>query len=216
MRLDDDLLDTGVTGDDRDHWLAVFVAMFSHTAFERQTKTGPSFHDTARRDAALYEERVAASLSDLVFKRLYPELGKAVAAAAPANPEREEVRQATLILLYRLLFVLYAEDRGLLPVKDTRFDDYALRDKRLEVGKRKDNNDTFSSVAENLWGHFKNLSKMIDKGDASVGLPPYNGGLFSTDQTPLLNAIGLGDDVMAEAIDILSFEKQEGKRRYTN
>ncbi|CAN0596417.1 unnamed protein product, partial [Laminaria digitata] len=115
-----------------------------------------------------------------------------------------------------LLFVLYAEDRGLLPIKDARFDDYALREKRLDVGKRKDANDTFSSVAENLWGHFKNLSKMIDKGDASVGLPPYNGGLFSTDQTPLLNAIGLGDDVMAEAIDILSFEKPDGQRRYIN
>jgi len=216
LRLDDDRLDTSVTDQDRDHWLAVFVTMFSRTAFERQTKTGPSFHDTARRDAALYEERVAASLSDLVFKRLYPELGKAVAAAAPADTELEEVRQATLILLYRLLFVLYAEDRGLLPVKDARFDDYALRDKRLDVGSRKDDGDTFSSVAENLWGHFKNLSKMIDKGDASVGLPPYNGGLFSTDQTPLLNAIGLGDDVMADALDILSWEQKDGQRRYIN
>ena len=151
-----------------------------------------------------------------MFKRLYPELGKAVAAAAPADTDLEEVREATLMLLYRLLFVLYAEDRGLLPVKDKRFDDYALREKRWEVKKRKDDNDTFSSMSENLWGHFKNLSKMIDKGDASVGLPPYNGGLFSEDQTPLLKSIGLGDDVMAEAIDILSFEKPEGKRRYIN
>ena len=216
MGLDDDSLDTGVTDEDRDHWLAVFVAMFSRTAFERESTTAPSFHDTARRDAALYEERVAASLSDLVFQRLYPELGKAIAAAAPADTDLEEVREATMILLYRLLFILYAEDRGLLPIKDTRFDDYALRDRRLDVGRRKDANDTFSSVAENLWGHFKNLSKMIDKGDASVGLPPYNGGLFSEDQTPLLKSIGLGDDVMAEAIDILSFEKPEGKRRYIN
>lgn len=216
MGLDDDLLDTGVTDEERGHWLAVFVAMFSRTAFERESTTAPSFHDRARREAALYEERVAASLSDLVFKRLYPELGKAIAAAAPADTDLEEVREATLILLYRLLFILYAEDRGLLPIKDTRFDDYALRDKRLDVGRRKDANDTFSSVAENLWGHFKNLSKMIDKGDASVGLPPYNGGLFNEDQTPLLKTIGLGDDVMADAIDILSFEKPDGKRRYIN
>ena len=216
MGLEDDLLDTGVTDEERNQWLAVFVAMFSRTAFERESATAQSFHDRARREAALYEERVAASLSDLVFKRLYPELGKAVAAAAPADTDLEEVREATLILLYRLLFVLYAEDRGLLPVKDKRFDDYALREKRWEVKKRKDDNDTFSSMSENLWGHFKNLSKMIDKGDASVGLPPYNGGLFNEDQTPLLKTIGLGDDVMAEAIDILSFEKPDGKRRYIN
>jgi hypothetical protein len=216
MGLNPDLLDTGITPQERDHWLAVFVAMFSRTAFERASENAPSFHDTARKDAALYEERVAASLSDLVFKRLYPNLGKAIASAAPADTPLEDVRQATMILLYRLLFVLYAEDRGLLPVKDTRFDDYALRVARLDVGKRKDGGDTFSSVARNYWNRIADLSEMIDKGDASVGLPPYNGGLFNAEQTPLLTAIRLGDDVMAEAIDILSFEQRGGQRHYIN
>lgn len=216
MRLDSDLLDTGISDEERDHWLGVFVAMFSRTAFARASEKAPSFHDTARRDAALYEERVAASLSDLVFKRLYPTLGKAVAASAPADTELEQVRQATLILLYRLLFVLYAEDRGLLPVKDTRFDDYALRKTRLDVGERKNAGDVFSSVATTIWGKFADLAEMIDKGDPSVGLPPYNGGLFNGEQTPLLKTIRLGDDVMAEAIDILSFEQRGGERRYIN
>ncbi|BCA59297.1 Eco57I restriction-modification methylase domain-containing protein [Sphingomonas sp. HMP6] len=216
MRLDGDLLDTGVTDGERDHWLAVFVAMFSRTAFERASAKAPSFHDTARREAAFYEERVAKSLSDLVFTRLYPALGKAVARAAPAATDLDDVRQATLILLYRLLFVLYAEDRGLLPVRDKRFDDYALRDRRLEIGRRKDEGDVFSSVAKNIWNHFANLAEMIDLGDASVGLPPYNGGLFNAEKTPLLKAIALGDDVMAEAIDILSFEQHGGRRRYIN
>jgi hypothetical protein len=216
LGLHDDLLDTGITATDRDHWLAVFVAMFGRTAFERQTDTSPSFHDTARRDAAFYEERVAKSLSDLVFTRLYPDLGKAVATAAPSETNLDEIRQATLILLYRLLFVLYAEDRGLLPVKDPRYDDYALRVSRLDVGKRKDAGDTFSSVAKTIWNRFSDLAEMIDKGDPSVGLPPYNGGLFNAENTPLLKAIGLGDAVMADALDILSFEQRDGERRYIN
>jgi hypothetical protein len=216
MRLDGDLLDTGISDEERDHWLGVFVAMFARTAFARASEKAPSFHDTARRDAALYEERVAASLSDLVFKRLYPTLGKAVAASAPADTELEQVREATLILLYRLLFVLYAEDRGLLPVKDSRFDDYALRNTRLDIGRRKDAGDIFSSVAKTIWSKFADLAEMIDKGDPSVGLPPYNGGLFNGEQTPLLKTIRLGDDVMAEAIDILSFEQRGGERRYIN
>lgn len=216
MGLDGDLLDTGITGEERNHWLAVFVAMFSRTAFERVSASAPSFHDTARSEAAYYEERVAKNLSELVFNRLYPALGKAVANAAPADTGLDDVRQATLILLYRLLFVLYAEDRGLLPVKDSRFDDYALRKSRLDVGKRKDAGDAFSSVAKTIWGRFADLAEMIDKGDPSVGLPPYNGGLFNSEQTPLLKTIALGDDVMAEAIDILSFEQQGGQRRYIN
>jgi hypothetical protein len=216
LSLDPDLLDTGVTDADRDHWLAVFVAMFSRTAFERASDTAPSFHDSARRDAAFYEERVAKSLSEKVFGTLYPSLGKAVAAAAPADTPLDDVRQATLILLYRLLFVLYAEDRGLLPVKDRRFDDYALRIARIDVGQRKDEGDAFSAVARNYWNRFADLATMIDKGDPSVGLPPYNGGLFNADATPLLASIALPDAVMAEAIDILSFEQAGGRRRYIN
>jgi hypothetical protein len=216
MGMDSDLLDTGITDADRDHWLAVFAAMFSRGAFERATDKAPSFHDTARAEAAFYEERVAKNLSVLVFNRLYPALGKAVANAAPADTALDHIRQATLILLYRLLFVLYAEDRGLLPVKDKRFDDYALRVARLDVGKRKDAGDTFSTVAKTIWNRFADLAEMIDKGDPSVGLPPYNGGLFNGENTPLLKTIALGDAVMAEALDILSFEQQGGLRRYIN
>lgn len=216
LSLDPDLLDSGVTDAERDHWLAVFVAMFSRAAFERASDTAPSFHDSARLDAAFYEERVAKSLSDKVFGTLYPSLGKAVAAAASADTPLDDVRQATLILLYRLLFVLYAEDRGLLPVRDRRFDDYALRIARLDVGQRKDAGDAFSAVARNYWNRFADLATMIDKGDPSVGLPPYNGGLFNADATPLLASIALPDAVMAEAIDILSFEQAGGRRRYIN
>jgi hypothetical protein len=212
----DALLDSAVSEAERNHWLAVFVAMFSRTAFERATTTSPSFHDSARRDAALYEERVASNLSDLVFDRLYPALGRAVAQAAPAGTDLDEIRQATLILLYRLLFILYAEDRSLLPVSDRRFDDYALRKARLDVGERKDAGDSFSAVAKTIWNRFADLSEMIDKGDESVGLPPYNGGLFNAERTPLLKAIALGDAVMADALDILSFEQRGGRRRYIN
>lgn len=216
LGLNGDLLDTGITEADRDHWLRVFAVMFSRAAFERAAADAPSFHDRARREAAFYEERVAKSLSDKVFATLYPSLGKAIAKASPAETSLDEIRQATLILLYRLLFILYAEDRGLLPVRDPRFDDYAMRKARLDVGKRKDEGDTFSSVAKTIWHRFADLAEMIDKGDASVGLPPYNGGLFSGTQTPLLKAIGLGDDIMAQALDILSFELRDGRRRYIN
>ncbi|MEO1488010.1 MAG: restriction endonuclease [Pseudomonadota bacterium] len=215
LGLDDDLLDTGISEDDRDYWLRVFGTLFHRSAFEREAADSPSFLERARKDAAFYEERVAKSLSDLVFDRLYPGLGKAVAKAAPDDTSLDHIRQATLILLYRLLFILYAEDRGLLPIKDTRYDDYALRIARLDVGKRKDDNDTFSSVARHIWARFSSLSEMIDKGDPSVGLPPYNGGLFSESQ-PLLHSIRLGDDVMADALDILSFEERDGRRRYIN
>lgn len=39
----------------------------------------------------------------------------------------QDVREQSLVLLYWLLFLLYAEDRDLLPVRDSRYEDYGLR-----------------------------------------------------------------------------------------
>ena len=199
----------------RDHWLRVFAIMFGREAFLRDGADQLSFHDRARAEAAFYEERVAASLSKLVFDVVFPSLATSIADAAPDAP-LTDVRDAALVLLYRLLFLLYAEDRDLLPVSDPRYDDYALRPMRLDVGKRLTSGDAFSTSAARIWSHVSELSRIIDKGDASVGIPPYNGGLFATSATPLLNSARVPDSVMAPALDALSYERSSGDRRYIN
>ena len=151
-----------------------------------------------------------------MFGEVFPELVRAIAKAAPDAP-LEEVRDAALILLYRLLFILYAEDRDLLPVNDRRYDDYGLRNKvRGDVDTRKTKNDVFSETAARYWSTIDDLCRAIDKGDASIGLPPYNGGLFDRERTPLLTKVRLSDVVMANVIDALSFEHQPEGRRYIN
>lgn len=201
---------------ERKHWLKVFTLIFRREAFLPTTSDTRTFHQRAIDEGRFYEERVATNLSELVFGQVFPELAKAIAAAAP-DANLDDVRNAALVLLYRLLFILYAEDRDLLPVNDDRYDDYSFRDKvRLDVGRRKDNNDTFSSTAQRYWAVIKDLCRAIDKGDASIGLPPYNGGLFDSKRTPLLNEIGLNDETMAGVVDKLSFERADGLRRYIN
>ena len=82
-------------------------------------------------------------------------------------------REAALTFLYRLLFLLYAEDRGLLPVNDSRYDDYSLRKGvRDSVAHRMQQGDTFSHIASSYYDHLTTLFGLIDKGDASIGLPP--------------------------------------------
>ena len=205
-----------LTEAERRHWLKVFVLVFRQEAFVAGTTDPRTFHQRAIDEGRFYEERVADKISGRVFDRIFPGLARAIAAAAPEAP-LPEVREATLILLYRLLFILYAEDRNLLPVRDTRYDDYALREKvRSDVGKRKDRNDVFSSSAARYWSAVDDLCRAIDKGDPSIGLPPYNGGLFQRERTPLLADIRLDDSVMAMAIDALSFEQNPDGRRYIN
>ena len=199
----------------RDHWLRVFAVMFGREAFLRDGVDQHSFHDRARAEAAFYEERVAASLSKLVFESVFPSLATAIANAAP-DASLTDVRDAAFVLLYRLLFLLYAEDRDLLPISDPRYDDYALRPLRLDVGQRVTNGDPFSASAARIWSHVSDLSRIIDRGDSSVGIPPYNGGLFATGGTPLLANARIADSVMAPALDALSYERSTGERRYIN
>lgn len=199
----------------RDHWLRVFAALFCRDAFIKTGTDNRSFHERARAAAAYYEERVAASLSKLVFEQVFPNLASAISEAAP-KASLEDVREASLVLLYRLLFLLYAEDRDLLPVGEKRYDDYALRHQRKEVGERVSDGDVFSASAGKIWAHVSDLARIIDKGDASVGIPPYNGGLFAGDGTPLLDSIRIPDSVMAPALDALSYERASGERRYIN
>ena len=205
-----------LTEAERHHWLKVFVLVFRREAFVAGTTDPPTFHQRAIEESRFYEKRVADNLSNLIFERIFPGLARAIAAAAPDAP-LPDVREAALILLYRLLFILYAEDRDLLPVRDTRFDDYALRENvRGDVGRRKDGNDVFSVTAARYWSAVDELCRAIDQGDASIGLPPYNGGLFDRERTPLLANIRLGDEAMAMAIDALSFEQTPNGRHYIN
>ena len=205
-----------LTAHQRRHWLTVFALVFRREAFVAGPTDPRTFHQRAIEDARFYEERVAANLSELVFGQVFPGLARAIAAAAPEAP-LADVREAVLVLLYRLLFILYAEDRDLLPVRDMRYDDYALRKNvRGDIGQRKDQEDVFSARATRYWSALDDLCQAIAHGDASIGLPPYNGGLFDQARTPLLGQIRLDDAVMATVIDALSFEQTPDGRRYIN
>jgi len=205
-----------LNAEERRHWLKVFYLIFRREAFVPAGADPRTFHEKALEEGKFYEERVAEDLSNKVFEQVFPELARAIVKAAP-QANLQEVREAALILLYRLLFILYAEDRDLLPVKDTRYDDYGLRNKvRLDVKERKDHNDVFSETAARYWGAMADLFIAIDQGDASIGLPPYNGGLFDQERHTILTNIRIPDDVMARVIDALSFEDTPDGRKYIN
>ena len=133
-----------------------------------------------------------------------------------------------LIFLYRLLFVLYAEDRGLLPVNDVRYADYGLRKRvRDDVARKTADRHTFSDMATVYYDRLASLFRQIDQGDQSIGLPPYNGGLFSAEAAPLLETARLADSVVAPIVHGLSHTKgylsgwsgignAEGKPRFVN
>ena len=200
---------------DNEDTLRAFYLLFRRESFVLRDGAVTTFLESALAEGKRYEAQVAQDLSSVVFERVFPSLVKAL--AKDSGEELADVRQAALIFLYRLLFVLYAEDRGLLPVNDTRYDDYGMRKRvRDDVADRMASGDTFSDQAPEFYDRLKRLFRRIDEGDASIGLPPYNGGLFASDAAPLLEGVELSDKVVAPIVHDLSHTETKGERRFVN
>lgn len=192
--------------------IKLFLCMFHRAAFLSQSweVERRTFHEYALAETRQYEERVSQDLGGRVFATVFPDLANALAAGdaeAPTPFTRaylDGIRDAALILLYRLLFVLYAEDRALLPIRDKRYYDYSLRRIREEVRDKRDIGAAFSATASRTWDDLRNLFTAISQGDSALGLPAYNGGLFDDTQTPVLARARIPDAVLAPVIDDLS------------
>ena len=195
--------------------LRLFYLLFRRDSFTPQEGATTSFLEAALAQGRRYEEKVAQDLSSVVFERVFPKLVQALADATAEDLSR--VRHAALILLYRLLFVLYAEDRGLLPVNDSRYEDYGLRKPvRDHVAHRMQGGGVFSASASSYYDHLLTLFRQIDEGDESIGLPPYNGGLFASEAAPLLKTARLTDKIVGDVIYDLSHTETEGTRHFVN
>jgi hypothetical protein len=128
----------------------------------------------------------------------------------------EEVREAALILLYRLLFLFYAEDRGLLPVRDERYHAYSVRRLRERVRGDIDAGRPLATKLDNLYRDLQGVFSIIDEGEDAVGIPAYNGGLFDRARAPILVRSRVPDSVMAPIIDALSRRTEDLLRGWIN
>lgn len=208
--------------DDHAHLMKVFQLMFRREAFVPEGVGGRSFHARAREDGRLWEAKVRDTLSDTVFEHVFPQLVQALADSDPArlpDPtgiDLAAIKDAALILLYRILFLLYAEDRDLLPPNDTRYDDYSLRHIRNDIRDRRGANDIFSAQVPDYHQHLQNLFRIVHRGDDSIGIPAYNGGLFDPAAAPLLERVEIPDAVMAPVLDALSRREEDGRIVWIN
>jgi hypothetical protein len=203
------------------HVLKLFLVLFGRSAFLPQER-GESFHQLALREGRQWEARVARDLSNVVFARVFPLLADALARADRKadldTAALAEVREGALILLYRILFVLYAEDRNLLPDETGPYAAYSLTRMRTEIADGRARGDRLSDRFTTYWSRLTGVFTAIANGDNDLGIPPYNGGLFAPDAAPILTRVQLSDAVMAEVLFGLSHleDGDGGAPKYIN
>ncbi|WP_435866544.1 Eco57I restriction-modification methylase domain-containing protein [Streptomyces yangpuensis] len=128
----------------------------------------------------------AAALGRRLRERVYvdvvPRLAVAVANRMQATSETDlaEAYHRTLIILFRLLFIAYAEDRGLLPYqRNPRYTRRALKTLAREFTENPDQQ--FDEGVADRWDDLLAVWRAVDDGNREWDVPPYNGGLFASD-----------------------------------
>lgn len=183
-----------------------------------------------------YAKKLGDRLKDKIFDEVFETLARGFLASRstdepPTQDELDVAFEGTLTFLYRLLFLLYAEARDLLPVREVRgYYKKSLSRLKKEVARHADA--ALSQVDEKLAGAYSEsgtpalysylleLFEIIDKGAAAVNVPEYNGGLFLTspheeDRRPEARAAGflrshsVADLPLAQALDRLARNEDE-------
>ena len=136
-----------------------------------------------------YAARLAERLRERIYDRVVPRLCMALAnarnVAAPTADDLRLTYSMALTVLFRLLFIAYAEDRDLLPYGTNE----AYRRASLKTIARElhDGSGAFGEVPR-MWREVETLCDAVRDGDPGLGVPAYGGGLFMTD--PALSAAG--------------------------
>jgi hypothetical protein len=131
----------------------------------------------------------------------------------------KEVHENALIVLYRLLFLLYAEDKGLLPLDDPIYHDHSLKRLHQEINENLRERRTYLPAEHRFWPELTGLFELIDNGLPHEGkyvIPAYNGGLFSPAKYPYIAHTSqpgvarweIGDHRLAEVIDMLAYQRE--------
>ncbi len=160
-----------------------------------------------------YAVGLGERLRDKVYEEIIPTLSLAVAKSVRGTkriytPEMlTKAYDLTLRIFFRILFQVYAEDRKLLPLgENPAFDKKALKTLAREMAK--DPRASFSSGSTALWDRLAEVWKAIDDGSKPLGIPAYNGGLFSSDvdlhpESAAIGEISVPDDVMGPVLRAL-------------
>jgi len=204
-----------------------FYLFFRHEAF-LEDGSGDSFLDDVYDESNVFAQELGEDLQDNIYEAI-----KILSEGYLQYPENDLdeddldlIHDSSLIYLYRLIFVLYAEAEGreLLDTSNEIYEQsYSLNSLKQEIAEEIDSGDPkYRDWQDNLQSRLDELFTLIDKGSKSRGIPEedlyipaYNGGLFRTDpdeddsaEAKFLANHDVGDTYLAKVVELLTRSQQ--------
>ena len=136
--------------------------------------------------SADFAAKLAVRLRERVYFQTVPALASAVARRLGRDPDDDALDDAyeqVMVILFRLLFVAYAEDKDLLPYRtNNHYTDHSLKRMARRLAEdRRAGRERYDDQAASLWDDVRQLWAAVNRGNTGWGVPAYNGGLFSDD-----------------------------------
>jgi biotin operon repressor len=212
-------LDTLVELDDEPAWKA-FAAMFRAPAFAAGEDGVPLIRrvvDESRRHASALAADMRRDVVDAAEAIIQGALDHPENAAVIGEPTRSTLHdlfEESLYVLYRVLFVLYAESRGVLPVSGlgpyaTSYSVDHLVELARRGGARPDGryfHDALSTLFGLLWDGPSAATQRL-------GFEPVGGELFDPEWTPILRSCTIPDTAWERALNSIALGAPESPRR---
>ena len=204
-----------------------FYLFFRHGAF-LEDSGGDCFLDDVYDESNVFAQDLGEDLQDNIYEAI-----KVLSEGYLQYPENDLdegdlnlIHDSSLIYLYRLIFVLYAEAEGrdLLDTDNEIYEEsYSLNSLKQEIAEELDSGDPkYRDWQDNLSSRLDELFELIDQGSKSRGIPEedlyipaYNGGLFRTDpdeddgaEARFLAEHTVGDAYLARVVELLTRSRQ--------
>ena len=124
---------------------------------------------------------------------------------------RVELERAALTLVFRLIFVLFGESAGHLPMNNRAYEKASLSSL---VGEARDTMPRLSPASSALWAGFVRLVQALRVGNPAWDMPPYNGALFADsdfDGARLLERMELPDPDFARVLVAIGQDEETSR-----
>ena len=169
-------VDLDMVDDAKDDRIKYFVAIFGAKSLQVKDKT--SHIEMIHEGSVTYASELEEDMRDKIFNgEMFVMLVRGVLNhdinRTYNHAELESAKKKAIRILYRLLFILYAESRYLLPVDHPSY-------KKVSLLSMRDGLESFQNDGESCscWDNLKILFSGISNGDPGLNLPQYSGKLF--------------------------------------
>ena len=121
--------------------------------------------------------------------------------------ESQEFYREVLTVVYRVLFLLFAEQRGMMPGRNSLYaEEYSIS----RLRERAEGNVPQRDPHTDLWEGLKVTFQMVEHGVPDLEVFGYNGELFADRMTPLINGLACGNAELLQAVRSLTLFERGG------